>query len=355
MPGAAASPDRLSGSFSDRVEQPAAQGPDPVAQLVRALDDEVGVERGEQTGHPVEPFGAQLDPHPALPVGHRRDGGEPGREPGPGPSGVGVHQHGHRVAPRRTGERAEDLGTRVEARRDVERPRAGAGRDDPVQAERPDLVAPHVLARRGTSAPRGRRSRRAAPCARWCVRRGSCGRGRPGAGRARPRPPGAGRRPRAADPEVSPSPRSATSSSASSRRASAAGSTRRTLAAALSAARPRPARTGLRRLDQPDQPDQHGHRLVVGEHERRQPVARGQPVAAVPAAHRRRPGSRGPAGARRSGARSVRRRRDVPRGRTTVRVPPFCRISSSASTRAVGRVTRRTVVKYRADPVRYQL
>ena len=35
-----------------------------------------------------------------------------------------------------------------------------------------------------------------------------------------------------------------------------------------------------------DQAEQHGERLVVAEHERRHAVARGQPVAAVAAAHR---------------------------------------------------------------------
>ncbi len=72
------------------------------------------------------------------------------------------------------------------------------------------------------------------------------------------------------------------SSTASSRRARRPGSTRRILAAAVSPA----VRHRHPRAAAGDQAEQHGQRLVVAQHERGQPVAGGEPVAAVPAAHR---------------------------------------------------------------------
>ena len=74
------------------------------------------------------------------------------------------------------------------------------------------------------------------------------------------------------------------SASVSSLAASATGSTRRSLAAALSAATADVAAVSDRRDG--EQAQQHGEGLVVGEHQRRQAVARGEPVAAVAAAHR---------------------------------------------------------------------
>jgi hypothetical protein len=60
-----------SGLWAGRIppggsREPVGEGGDEVAELVRSLDGERPVERGEQRGQPVEPLRMQLDAEPAF-------------------------------------------------------------------------------------------------------------------------------------------------------------------------------------------------------------------------------------------------------------------------------------------------
>jgi hypothetical protein len=105
-------------SRAGRGREPPGERDDQAAELVRPLDDERPVDRGEHRGHPVEPLRPQVHAVPASGLrirAGRLDARDAGWEPGPDLLGARLDPQRHLMLVRSLGEPGEHALGRVES------------------------------------------------------------------------------------------------------------------------------------------------------------------------------------------------------------------------------------------------